>query len=47
VPAARAAESWLFRTTETGAVLKAAMTQMAQADPLYERILYLVPMSQQ
>jgi hypothetical protein len=47
VPAARAAESWLYRTTETGAVLKAAMTQMAQADPPYERILYLVPMSQQ
>jgi hypothetical protein len=47
VPAARAAESWLYRTTETGAILKAAMTQMAQADPPYERILYLVPMSQQ
>jgi len=47
VPAARAAESWLYRTTETGAVLKAAMTQMAQADPPYERIFYLVPMSQQ
>jgi hypothetical protein len=47
VPAARAAESWLYRTTETGAVLKAAMTQMAQADPPYERILYLVPISQQ
>src|ERR671910_544074 len=47
LPAARAAESWLYRTTETGAVLKAAMTQMAQADPPYERIFYLVPMSQQ
>lgn len=47
LPAARAAESWLYRTTETGAVLKAAMTQMAQADPSYERIFYLVPMSQQ
>src|SRR5918994_7127758 len=47
VPAARAAEPWLYRTTETGAVLKAAMTQIAQADPPYERILYLVPMSQQ
>jgi hypothetical protein len=47
VPAARAAESWLYRTTETGAVLKAALTEMAQADPPYERIFYLVPMSQQ
>jgi hypothetical protein len=47
VPAARATESWLYRTTETGAVLKAAMAQMADADPPYERILYLVPMSQQ
>ncbi len=47
VPAARAAESWLYQTTETGAVLKAAMTEMAQAEPPYERIFYLVPMSQQ
>ncbi|MGH9014930.1 MAG: hypothetical protein ACRDZ1_13480 [Acidimicrobiia bacterium] len=47
VPPARAAESWLYRVTEAGAVLKAAMTQMGQADPPYERISYLVPMSQQ
>jgi len=47
VPGARAAESWLFRSTETGAVLKAAMAAMAAADPPYERIFYLVPLSQQ
>ncbi len=47
VPAARAAESWLYRTTETGAVLKAALVEVAQADPPYERIFDLVPMSQQ
>jgi hypothetical protein len=46
VPAARAAESWLYRTTEAGTVLKAAMSRMAQDDPPYERILYLVPISQ-
>jgi hypothetical protein len=47
VPAARAAESWLYRTTETGRVLKGAMARMAAADPPYERIFYLVPMGQQ
>jgi hypothetical protein len=47
VPAARAAESWLFQATETGAILKAAMTAMAAAEPPYERIFYLVPISQQ
>ncbi len=47
VPAARAAESWLYQQTETGTVLKAAMLRMADADPPYERIFYLVPMSQQ
>jgi D-proline reductase (dithiol) PrdB len=47
VPAARAAESWLYRTTSAGAVLKAAMGRMAQDDPPYERIVYLVPISQQ
>ncbi|MGI8795447.1 MAG: hypothetical protein ACR2IR_02475 [Acidimicrobiia bacterium] len=40
-------KSWLYRATETGAVLNAAMTRMALADPPYERIFYLVPMSQQ
>ena len=47
VPAARAAESWLFQLTETGTVLKVALTAMAAADPPYERIFYLVPLSQQ
>jgi len=39
--------SWLFQTTETGAVLKAAMTAMAATERPYERIFYLVPISQQ
>jgi hypothetical protein len=47
VPAARAAESWLFRSTATGAVLKAALAAMGSSDPPYERLLYIVPMSQQ
>jgi hypothetical protein len=47
VPAARAAESWLFRSTATGAVLKAALASMGSSDPPYERLLYIVPMSQQ
>ena len=47
VPAARTAESWLFRSTATGVVLKAALATMASSDPPYERLLYIVPMSQQ
>jgi hypothetical protein len=47
VPAARAAESWLFRSTHTGAVLKAALAVLAAADPPYERLSYIVPISQQ
>jgi hypothetical protein len=47
VPAARAAESWLFRSTHTGAVLKAAFASLRAADPPYERLFYIVPVSQQ
>jgi hypothetical protein len=47
VPAARATESWLFRSTETGGVLKAALAAMGSSDPPYERLFYIVPMSQQ
>jgi hypothetical protein len=46
VPAARAAESWLFRTTETGRVLKAARDAIASGDPPYDRLFYIVPLSQ-
>jgi hypothetical protein len=47
VPSARATESWLFRSTETGAVLKAALAAMGSGDAPYERLFYIVPMSQQ
>jgi hypothetical protein len=47
VPAARAAESWLFRSTQTGAVLHAALASLRAADPPYERLFYIVPVSQQ
>jgi hypothetical protein len=47
VPAARAAESWLYRSTHTGGVLKGALAALAVADPPYERLLYIVPVSQQ
>jgi D-proline reductase (dithiol) PrdB len=47
VPAARAAESWLYRSTHAGAVLKAALATLAAADPPYGRLFYIVPISQQ
>ena len=47
VTGARAAESWLFRWTETGAVLKAARDAMAAVSPPYEHILYLIPVTQE
>jgi hypothetical protein len=47
VPAARAAESWLYRNTQTGAILKAALATMTAGDPPYERLGYIVPISQQ
>jgi hypothetical protein len=34
-------------STATGAVLKAALVAMGSSDPPYERLLYIVPMSQQ
>jgi hypothetical protein len=47
VPAARAAESWLYRSTEAGKVLKAALAALGAADPPYEQLFYIVPLSQQ
>jgi hypothetical protein len=47
VPAARAAESWLYRSTHAGAVLTAALAALREDDPPYERLGYLVPLSQQ
>jgi hypothetical protein len=47
VPAARAAESWLYRSTSTGALLKQALAALQGADPPYPRLGYFVPLSQQ
>jgi hypothetical protein len=47
VPAARAAESWLFRTTATGKVLHRAQRAMRDAGAPTALWFYLVPMSQQ
>lgn len=47
VPGARAAESWFYRTTETGAVLRRAQQAMQAAGAPGALWFYLVPMSQQ
>jgi hypothetical protein len=47
VPAARSAESWFYRATSTGAVLKAALAALTGGDPPYQRLGYIVPISQQ
>jgi len=47
VPAARAAESWFYRSTETGAVMKAALAALVKSDPSFPALIYLVPWSQQ
>lgn len=48
VPAARAAESWLYRSTETGKVLRAALEALKSADPPLSSAVnfYFVPQSQ-
>jgi hypothetical protein len=47
VPAARATESWLYRTTVTGHVLQAAQAQMRDQGAPPPMWFYLVPVSQQ
>jgi hypothetical protein len=47
VPGARAAESWLYRVTETGKVLRQAQQVMREADAPFPLWFYLVPVSQQ
>ncbi len=44
VPAARAAESWLYQKTETGKVLKAARKALKEADESFW--FYLIPFTQ-
>ncbi len=47
VPAARAAEAWLFQSTETGRVLRRVLEQVRDAAPPFPALLYLIPYSQQ
>lgn len=46
LPEARAAESWLYRTTEAGALLRAVYVALARSDPPYPGRFYLLPLSQ-
>lgn len=46
VPAARQVESWLYATTETGAVLKAARAMLKGAEAPFGVWFYLVPDTQ-
>jgi hypothetical protein len=47
VPEARAAESWLYRRTETGALIRAVHAKLAKADPPFPAMYYVLPFSQQ
>jgi hypothetical protein len=47
VPAARAAESWFYRSTATGALMRAVVERLAQAEPSFPGLFYLAPFSQQ
>jgi hypothetical protein len=47
VPAARAAESWMYRSTATGALMKQVLEQLAVAIPPFPALFYVVPWSQQ
>jgi len=46
VPEARAAESWLYRRTETGALIRAVYDRLRAADPPFPGIYYVLPVSQ-
>jgi len=47
VPEARAAESWLYRRTQTGALIRAVYERLRAADPPFPGIYYVLPFSQQ
>lgn len=46
VPAARSTESWIYKQTETGRVLRAARDALTGAGAPREQWLYFVPMTQ-
>ena len=46
VPAARAAETWFFQSTEAGRVLRRAREAIASVDSAADVVNYLVPLSQ-
>lgn len=46
VPEARTAESWLYRRTETGTLIRAVYAKLAQADPPSQGLFYVLPLSQ-
>jgi hypothetical protein len=47
VPAARAAESWLYRRTEAGALIRCVHERLRASDPPFAGLYYLLPFSQQ
>lgn len=46
VPEARAAESWLYRRTATGALIREVYERLRAADPPFPGIFYVLPFSQ-
>lgn len=46
VPAARASESWYYRKTKMGELVRQFRATVKQAEPPFPGMLYLVPMSQ-
>ena len=46
VPEARAAESWLYRSTETGKLIRAVYARLSNADPPFPALYYVLPISQ-
>lgn len=47
VPEARTAESWLYRRTETGALIRAVNERLRASDPPFPGLFYVLPLSQQ
>ncbi len=47
VPEARAAESWLYRRTQTGALIRAVHARLQASDPPFPGLFYVLPFSQQ
>lgn len=46
VPAARAAESWYYRTTRTGRLVRDFLDAVKNADPPFPGLFYVLPLSQ-